>query len=488
MTSQMQFWQSILQEARNPGQAWVPDELLNRIEADDQPFITIGNWDKTNHFFSGIEEAVGFINLWRAGAPQPSQEECERWIQLLRWLIHGLRNWRSDQDPTCARLTALFVVAQYCDFENSLWETLPSDVGQNLDLLNTVTKLIAGFGCEIDTREGQTALIWEKEAAGRFTDADADEDWLAVDELWNSIEPATVPHALQNQLTRYLGYFDCDRLNEATRNVTRFIVAMQSMVALAPTERLKLGLATTNTRLQFACVYSTCHRQTKTPLYPTERDLLSSLLLKVAASDATWRKWMTVFNRYPLRYPSLQPALGRALAEAPEAALKSYIDSINLFPGQQGSRNNVAMCLAEFRATAARQKQHALWTMAFRRWSDWNFNQADPGQYLFEIAWSELDYPVVAYAIDCLDAGARAQAQKEIFNRLNFLETHWHKSVSDCVTAFNRLLSALQPYAHADATIATGELNANQNLLPLKLSIPHAVKNDRYLRLMYSVR
>jgi len=297
-----------------------------------------------------------------------------------------------------------------------------------------------------------------------------------------------VSHALQGQLIRYLGYFDRDRLGEATRNVAQFMVAMHIANALSPAERLEVGLATTNARLQFAFVYSTCHRQRHITLSPTERDLLSSLLLQIAANDANWLKWMTVFNRYPLRYPSLQPALGRALAVASEAALQSYIDSINLFPGRQGSRNSVAVCLAEFRAKATQQQQRLLWTAAFRRWSDWNFNEANPEQYAFEIAWSELDYPVVAYAIDCLDAGARTQAQKEIFDQLSVLDNQWHESVTDCVTAFNRLLSALQPYAHAAATVATSGPTTNRDLLPLKLYIPPEVKNDRYLRLMYSVR
>ena len=197
---------------------------------------------------------------------------------------------------------------------------------------------------------------------------------------------------------------------------------------------------------------------------------------------------MTVFNRYPLRYPGLQPALGRVLPGASGAALQTYIDSINLVPGRQGSRDTVAVCLTEFRATATQQQQRLLWTMAFRRWSDWNFNLANPEQHAFEIVWSELDYPVVAYSIDCLDAQARTQAQKKIFDQLTALDNQWHKSVTDCITAFNRLLSELQPYAHAVATLATTGSTTNLNLLPLQLYIPTEVQNNRYLRLMYSVR
>lgn len=489
MTSQVQLWLSILQEAQKPGPAWAPDELLNRIRSHEQPLRAIGDWDQGNHIFAGIEGTAGFIRLWRSGGPQPPLADCERWTQLLRWLIQGLCNWRPDQDPKYHTLTALFLVAQYCDFENNLWKALPSDIRRNSDLLNAVAKVVASFACEMKTRDGQAAPIWEQEAADRFAAADANEDWPGIDGLWTSIGPAAMmPHALQGQLIRYLNCFDRNRLVEATCNVVQIIVAMHIADALTFAERFELGLATTSTRLQFACVHSAFHRQKHTVLNPDERDFLSSLLLQVSANEERWHKWMTVFNRYPLRYPGLQPALGRVLPGASGAALQTYIDSINLVPGRQGSRDTVAVCLTEFRATATQQQQRLLWTMAFRRWSDWNFNLANPEQHAFEIVWSELDYPVVAYSIDCLDAQARTQAQKKIFDQLTALDNQWHKSVTDCITAFNRLLSELQPYAHAVATLATTGSTTNLNLLPLQLYIPTEVQNNRYLRLMYSVR
>jgi hypothetical protein len=257
--------------------------------------------------------------------------------------------------------------------------------------------------------------------------------------------------------------------------------------ALAPSERLEVGLATTNARLKFACVYSICHSQRQKTLNSKERDLLSSLFLQITENDINWLKWMTVFNRYPLRYPGLQPALGRALALASESALQSYIDSIKLSPDRQGSRDAVAVCLAEFRATATQRQQQLLWTMAFCRWSSWNFNEANPEQHAFQIGWSELDYAVVSYAVDCLEAEGRMQAQKNIFDRLSVLDNQWHDSVTDCITAFNRLLSALQPYAHAEVVTANG-LTTSRDLLPLKPYLPTDIQNNRYLRLMYSVR
>ena len=487
MTLKLQFWLSIIREAQNPGVAWIPDELLRRIRPHDQPLRAIGHWDKANWIFSGLEEAAGFINIWRVSGLQPKQADCDRWTQLFRWLIQGLLSWRRDQDPTYHNLTALFVVAQYCYFENGLWEALPPDVGGNIDLLDSVTKLIASLSCEFKTHNAQAVPIWEQEAIDQFQAADAKENWLGVDELWNSIEPAMIAHALQGQLIRYLGHFNRDKLGEATRHVAQFTVAMHIANALAPSERLEVGLATTNSRLKFACVYSIWHLQRQRTLNSKERDLLSSLLLQITANNINWLKWMAVFNRHPLRYPGLQPALGRALAVACESALQSYIDSIKLSLDRQGSRDTVAVCLAEFRAIATQRQQQLLWTMAFCRWSSWNFDEANPEQHAFQIGWSELDYAVVSYAVDCLDAGARAQAQKDIFDRLSVLDNQWHDSVTDCITAFNRLLSALQPYAHA-ATVAANGRTTSQDLLPLKLYLPSEVQNNRYLRLMYSVR
>ena len=160
-----------------------------------------------------------------------------------------------------------------------------------------------------------------------------------------------------------------------------------------------------------------------------------------------------MFNKYPLRFPSLQIPLGQALAEVSDAAREVYINSIDLRAkpvGPDASRPCVAECLREFWKTASAARQTALWTLAFKRWKDWNFDAGNGATHVFDICWCEIDYAVMGYVVECMDAKARAATVTELNNRIVALDNNWHASLSDFYSAFNRLVSALQPYLHAD--------------------------------------
>jgi hypothetical protein len=169
---------------------------------------------------------------------------------------------------------------------------------------------------------------------------------------------------------------------------------------------------------------------------------------------------MQVFNAYPVRYPALQRSLGQALATVPEPAVSAYVDSIvlHVLPvSADPNRRNTATCLQAFRAAATPERHCALWTLAHDRWSAWRFDQANPETHLFAVNWSQLDYAVVAYASECLDQAERDASMNTVRERLGQLDDLWHNSITDIVTAWNRLLSQFQPYAHSSQILKSGE-------------------------------
>jgi hypothetical protein len=318
----------------------------------------------------------------------------------------------------------------------------------------------------------------------RFVNADADADWLTISELWQSFEHAVFPNVFHSQLIRCLCRFDFNRLIEASLGISQSTIAMQFVGALGIADRFKLGAATANTRMQFACVFETFFHHPKTEtLGQTEQHLLSTLLLRIAQDTTQWQKWMTVFNRFPLRYPTLQAALGRTLATASEAAVQVYVDAIHLYPGRGGSRETVASCLREFGSAANEERRRLLWTFAYRRWLEWDYDVAKSDQYLFEIACSELDYAVVAYAVECLDDTVRTAAEKAVFDQLSVVDNRWHQSVTGCITDWNRLLSKLQPYAHA----TKAKVDA-LDFLPQSLYMPAEAHTSHYMKIMFLIR
>jgi hypothetical protein len=74
--------------------------------------------------------------------------------------------------------------------------------------------------------------------------------------------------------------------------------------------------------------------------------------------------------------------------------------------------------------------------------------------------------------------------QNVIIQKFSMLDNSWHQSLSDCLTVWNRLLSQLQPYAHA-AQIIHSE---NDYLLNDKYYLLFDPKSYHYLELMYLMR
>ena len=96
--------------------------------------------------------------------------------------------------------------------------------------------------------------------------------------------------------------------------------------------------------------------------------------------------------------------------------MEAFVHSIGLRAkpaGPDEGRRCVAACLREFRTTATPERRRALWTLAFARWSSWQFDVAAPDTHLLKICWAELDYAVVGYAVECMDDAGRAESTNQ---------------------------------------------------------------------------
>ena len=116
----------------------------------------------------------------------------------------------------------------------------------------------------------------------------------------------------------------------------------------------------------------------------------------------------------------------------------------------------MADCLRAFREHAAPERRQALWTAAHHRWIQWNFGVENSDEHLFRIAWCDLDYALVGYAIECMDETARTHAIAAISGDLQNIDDQWHASETAIITEWNRLLSRLQPYAFANNVVRDG--------------------------------
>jgi hypothetical protein len=97
---------------------------------------------------------------------------------------------------------------------------------------------------------------------------------------------------------------------------------------------------------------------------------------------------------------------------------------------------------------------------------------------------SELDYAVVGCLKECDETGVSAAELQRIESELASLEAGWFPTAVDLYTARNRLMSRLQPYAHAtDPLSQQGWLITSASYRPrlsatLYASLRYSVKGD----------
>ncbi len=451
-----------MRDALMPGSELEPAALVRRAAELNDPVGALCRHDGASDLFDAFDQDFGFIRSAKTPKNQFSEEDRNRAASLLRWLIAELQRWSKAADPHGGKLAALFVVSQRCDSGGSLWRVIPDAIGTNLDLVHDLKAMISRIGFTITSKGGARPSIWENEAVERLQLVEANREWGNLSEAWRPFEQMFQPVPLHTQAVRCLYRCGVTHLVEASSGVKQTAVAASLAIALPAEERLQFAVKCENPYIEFCCLHQTLS-DLRTPDHalsiPEER-LVVDLLCKAASDYSKWSGWMQAFNAYPQRNPGFQTALGTALATVSDAAVKAYIVSIMLYPRNSQtdeSRKLVGVCLRTFHSKASLARRKSLWSLAHARWTDWAFNRSDPGHYLFEINWSELDYAIVGYALECLGAEDRWSAVQSAFDDLMALENRWHKSISDITSEWYRILSTFQPYGHAETVLDSCE-------------------------------
>jgi hypothetical protein len=476
-------------EALHAGEVATPTKLIALMAGLDHPLQALLDMYKSHDLFAAFDQDFGFIRFsFTNFALVPDaqiQVNRPRYAALLRWLISELRQWRRAEDLRFAKLVAAIVAAQVCDIGNALWALLPDDIADNTDLVGSLKALFASFDVTFTPQEGAAPPIWETEAVEAFRRADAGGDWTTIIRLWRQFPP-NFANALETETMRFLHRYDRSNLVASLANLRKTTVAMRIAEVFAAEERLALAIASDNPRFQLASAYRTLvdgRGVTLQHLSDEDASRLTELLIKVADDDSRWSAWMMAL----VRYPAMQKPLGHALARVPTAALDGYVNSFSpLLPKSNNveeGRRNITESMRVFHASAAPERRVALWTIAYKRWLAWAFNAADLNQHLTAINWSDLDYAIVGYALECLDEAARVEAIIALCREMERLEYRWHASHTDMLMVWYRLLSQLQPYAHASTVAKTG----GDWLPQFGFSLPPVLLQDKYLAVMYNM-
>jgi hypothetical protein len=480
----------VVLEATQPGEMAEPAGLLSEIASSEKPLNDLNDLNRGNDLFEALHQEFSFIRLFLNAGIVPHSSDLSRWASLLRWFMAELRQWREQEDPTAGKIAALFVVALSSDRVGRFWDLLPDGLHASTELIDFLSGLIGKFRVEFSTLPGITPLIREQEAIEKFKQADAHADWRVIGEIWPLFNPVFSSAVTEIQTIRCLYHFRFDVLISSLILLNQTAVGMRLAGALSDDKRLKVAVASDNPYVQFCSVFQTVSVRPRTQALPTEaQELLTDLLVKVAADEPRWAAWMHVFNTYPVRVPALQIPLGRALASGPEPAIGPYVNAMHLFgkpvnsPFPDSGRREITECLAAFRQTASEQRRIVLWKLAHERWLEWNFDEKNETSHLTTINRCDLDYAIVGYACECMDEASREAVIESIVREALAINLSWHPSVVHLIATWNRLLSKLQPFVYARQVTSVGDWLPKAN----QVSLPFDPTKEPYNAMKYKV-
>ena len=441
-----------LAQSDTEGEEFVPADLLAVLSADPNPTaVSYDDIDRSNAHFTPVERDFGFLRILRVRRQAPSPEQQERLVALMRWLRRQFSDWNSTSDSKAHVLAAMFLLTAYLDQGGFFWSSFAAKVTVNAEIVAVLSRRLEGLQFTPGPSDRSRFPISDKTILDRFNAADHDADWVTVASEWPKFGFHLFPDAFTSQSASYLRKFAMNELTLAMGRHKRTGPVMLVLLSLPVAECFELGISSTNPYVRFGSILRLFQQQRgrNEPMSQSEETLLTQLLLSVANDESEWRQWMLSFNRYPLRHPQIQNALGQALALAPDTVIEPYISAIQL-SSAAANRDAVAACLRSFRSAASLERRKMLWNLAHERWQKWEFGRAErEAQYLSKIGTCDLDYAIVGYAVECMSPRQCEDKCTALVTELNAINEKWNASEVDFLGEANAILTAFQPYAYA---------------------------------------
>lgn len=439
-----------------PGELAVPHRLIKAVARIPSKLDLLCSVEPEAAPFDAFRQEYPALHSWRFCGKAMNEEEAAVAVALLRWGLQELSGWMRESDPRFEKLTVVMILLNEFGWSDEHWALL-TDKAVNPGLIKLLCGIVRGFRCEL-SRGGENRASKTNDLISSLVKADNEGDWASITESWQQIETWLHGGLFLEQAVPCLACFDISGLASAMDEVSQIQTAYLVAKSLSEVNRVRLARATSSWRYRFASVLSIAWGGNAfKELGDEARDELAALLAVVSQNTDQWSKWMLAFNKYPIRFPALQPALGKALAEAPEYALAIYVDSISLYawpldgprygpPSRLDGRQSVAVCLRAFNKAATPELRCRLWRLAYTRWQQWNFGlHSSSEHYLGSIVGSELDYAIAAHAAECLSTSQRDALLASLVAEVNDIEMRWHQSISDLRSSQNSFLSRMQP-------------------------------------------
>lgn len=410
------------------------------MQSDEREALENKAWQSLNAQFS--------LPMMIGKDPAAHTEKVGELACAIRWIESSIAEW----SPAATNLADFLFAMAYLDQQNDLIEGLPAKFVSNAEFVQTLGDLVSHAisvpepSSWFDRRRTES-MVGSMDAAwqqGRWSEVVRFHD--AVDYFRSNVIVA--------MSVRVLAKWAPAILNALVDRVENLPSAFMVSSVLDRPGAFQVAAKTSNEMMRFACVYDKLH-VSRAALTAGEAAALSQVFVAASGDTTTWRGWMEIFNRYPVRFPQIQSSLGNALAQMSAASVCTYIDAVELHVSPHNERALVAECLSQFASAAGKRKRDAVWKYSHRRWHGWGFGRSSQDTILMDISWSALDYAVTGFYLECCTAAERDATANGLRDELGRVDARWHKSLTTCATQWYRIQSQLQPVIHADKVETT---------------------------------
>lgn len=466
-----------IKQAAGRGAKRPPEGVLRYIAALNDPLAAAFDNQAGHALFSKLRE--DFEHLVQArdfSRPLTNQEHTEL-VELIRWLLVELKNIKSLEESG-GKLLACFAISRFIGTGRTLWQNISLSRKQSANLFAALGKLLVSCQCSFSSR-GLPAPTYEQEMVDHFQDADQKADFVELESSLKSLMDVMLPHFLLEEATLCLAYHDFSTLVGASSRISQTASALWIVAPLPNTLRLRLAVACNSNRVRFAALYQTFHdrRRKQRSFGKTNHKLLAALLVNIAKDRTIWHQFMSIFNKYPVRYPALQTALGEALARGSVSSCVEYVEAIDV--GGASGLEEVSGCLSCFRRCASSELQRVLFERCYQRWNALMDLKSGDNNNRFDLLQTEIDYGVVAFMTEFMEYDEIDAKIKSLEAEFSILHLQWYVSETELTSAYYTILSRLQLYTHAKRIMEFGgDYSLTKGYLP-----PSVLANRYFLRI-----
>jgi hypothetical protein len=404
---------------------------------------------------------------------------AEKKLHLARrfgWTLKGLTDWNPELDRHGFRIEATLASVAAWNIEGDFWEVVHSQLQGAHFTINAFEDVLRSRVPQAQV-SAETPL-WEQEHLQALQEAERQRDWASLGERTKAFHQLPCADLGAQQATLALSRLDWPRLVRLADRGESWLQCHFLMAHLSLADALRLATASRNGYARFTALERVTYREVRDLLAPEEA-ALRNLLIVLAKDVADWSNWLLMCNRYPVRYPHIQVALGKALARSEPSSLQAYVNSISLGTSDRDIRENVTRCLSTFRTKAQSVSRLALWRAAFERWNTWNF-AIEKETMLSSICRSALDFGVMGWLVEGAHNLPLNDLEQFARDELCELDMEWHASISSAVSSFYRIMSRYQVLAHAERC-----LKEDVAWLPGPSFYLPSAASDAYLRRRY---